>query len=300
MDISLRQLRAFREVMRLGSISEAARTLSRTQPTVSTTIANLERELGFVLFERQKGRMVPTPEAHYFLEESVFVLDRLNLFSRTMRQIGDMNKGTLKIACLPAASTFLLPREIVKFTKDRPDVSVSLLMRSSAIVEELVASQQVDIGFAETPEPRSTLDIQNFEFDCICAVHVDNPLASKKMITPQDLDGIPLAALSREHPMNHAITKAFDDAGSRMFHKFDLQTAHPALELVENNICCAIFSTITAASYKIYRFEKPSIVFIPFSPGIKSSISVITPAQRPQSMLARAFFDQLVEELERI
>lgn len=300
MDISLRQIRAFREVMRLGSISEAARALGRTQPTVSTTIANLEQELGFVLFERQKSRMLPTPEAHYFLEESIFVLDRLNRFSRTMRQIGNMNKGTLKIACLPLASTFLLPREIVKFTKDRPEVSVSLMMRSSEIVQELVASQQVDIGFAENPEPRATLNIRSFEFDCVCALHIDDPLASRSVITPSDLDGRPLAALSREHPMNRAITKVFEESGSTMFHRFDFQTTLPALELVENNVCCAIFSSIAAASYQIYRHGNPKIVFRPFRPLITSSVSVLTPARRPQSLLAKAFNSQFVSTLETL
>ena len=76
-NLTLRQLQTFREVMRSGSISDASRTLLRTQPAVSTMIANIERELGFSLFVREHGRLTPTAEAHYFLEEAEEVLDRL-------------------------------------------------------------------------------------------------------------------------------------------------------------------------------------------------------------------------------
>lgn len=300
MNLTIRQLRAFREVMRLGSISAAARAVNRAQPSVSTMISNLEQELGFGLFERDKSRMIPTPEARYFLEEVEVVLDRLDKSERVMRQIGDMHQGTLKIACLPVASHFLLPSEIVKFTKDKPEVSVSLMTRSSPMVEELIASQQFDIGLAETPPERGTLNIRSFEFERVCAINIDDPLSKLKVIKPSDLHKRPMAALSLEHAVTQKIKDAFEQNGSVMFHKFEVQTGLPILELVENNACCAIVDAISAASYQIYRSEKPRVVFKPFKPAITSSISVLTPAQRPESLLAKAFYAQLVDTLSSL
>jgi len=77
MNISFRQLQAFREVMRSGSVTDAARILGRTQPAVSALIANLEAELELTLFRRQRGRMEPTPEALFFADEAEAILDRL-------------------------------------------------------------------------------------------------------------------------------------------------------------------------------------------------------------------------------
>ena len=56
MNLSLRQLSTFREVMRSGSISQAARTVGRTQPAVSTMVQTLEDQLGFALFVRTRRR----------------------------------------------------------------------------------------------------------------------------------------------------------------------------------------------------------------------------------------------------
>lgn len=300
MNLSFRQLRVFREVMRHGSVSEAARAIGRSQPSVSAMLSNLEQELGFDLFQRHKGRIVPNPEAHYFLEEANFVLDRLAQSARTMREIGNLEKGQIKIACLPAASGFLLPRLLSQFVQDRPEVSGSLMTRSSAIVEELIASQQFDIGLAETPKSRGTIRIQSFELECICAVHKDDPLAKLPEISPKDLSGKPLAALYNDHPILVDTQKAFSESQADFFRRFELQTFQPALEMVERRVCYSVCDPLSAASYKIYRESDLQLIFIPFRPSIKFSLSILTPSQRPLSLLATAFCAELSEVLKNM
>lgn len=298
MNITLRQLSTFREVMRCRSVSDAARAIGRTQPSVSSAISNLEAELGFDLFQRQKGRMVPTPEAHYLLEEANQVIGRMAQTVRTMSEIGNLDRGQLKIACMPAASGFLMPREISEFVKNRPDVNVSLMMRSSAVIEELIASQQYDIGLSETRPARGTIRSQDFMMRCVCAVAVNDPLARHTGVTPGDLNGRPMAALFDEHPISVETRAAFDAAGSVFNRRFELQTYLPALDLVEHGNCCAICDPISASSYHIYRNGNLGIKFVPFSPGISFSISILTPAQRPLSRLANAFAGQLARMIE--
>lgn len=109
-NLSIRQLQTFREIMRSGSVSAASRVLGRSQPSVSAMLANLEAELGFDLFERRKGRLIPKPEAHFFFEETQEILDRINRSTQTMREIGDLDRGQLKIASLPGASFFCYHR----------------------------------------------------------------------------------------------------------------------------------------------------------------------------------------------
>ncbi|MCP4200134.1 MAG: LysR family transcriptional regulator, partial [Proteobacteria bacterium] len=130
-NLSIRQLQAFSEIMRTGSVSAASRALNRTQPSVSAMLAKLETELGFQLFERRQGRLVPKPEAHFLFEEAAQVLDRINRTAQTMREIGDLDRGRLKIASMPGASLFLLPNMVTNFVKNRPAVTASIMTRSS-------------------------------------------------------------------------------------------------------------------------------------------------------------------------
>ncbi len=295
MNLSFRQLQTFREVMRTGSISEASRALGRTQPAVSAMIAGLERELRYPLFLREHGRLTPRPEAYYFLEEAEAVLERLAQSARIMDEIGKLDHGRLRIACHPAASGFFMPRVLARFIDGRPGVEAALMMRSSAVVEDLVASQEYDIGLAETPGARGAIRTEDFALPCLLAIPQASPLAARDRIGPADLDGHPLATLFDAHHTWRATRAAFDQAGARLNRRFVLQTFLPALELVAAGLCCTLCDRITAASHAGDR-----VVFRPFDPAIVSSVSILTPAHRPPSLLARAFGIHLRDALQQI
>jgi DNA-binding transcriptional LysR family regulator len=298
MNLTIRQLETFRAVMRAGSISEAARRLGRTQPAVSAALAGLEDELGFKLFERSKKRLVARPEAHYFLEEAAHVLDRLAQSARTMREIGNLERGRLRIACHPASSNFIVPRIVADFLETRPDVKVSLMMRSSAIIEEWIASQQYDIGIAEASgNERSAIDQQVFNLRCLCAVRADDPLAKLRKLSPGHLDGKPMAALFEEHPVTIETSNAFAQAGARFNARFELRTFQAAMELVERGLCYMICDPITSESYASYAPERPRVKFLKFEPAIPYPLALMTPAHRPLSELALAFRDLVAAEI---
>lgn len=300
MNITIRQLQCFREVMRTGSISEAARTLQRTQPAISNMIATLERELEVELFERQRGRLIRKPEAHYFQEESEQILDRLTKTARTMKEIAGLERGRLKIACMPAASNYLMPLLIAEFVKDKPQVNVSMMSRDSSGIEEWVASQLYDIGLAETSSPNRALTTQSFDLKCVCALPIDSPLAKKSSITPKDLDGKPLATLEEDHPNYLSTRKAFNSHGATLNPRFELLTFQPALKLVEEGLCHCICDPMTASGY-LQRFDdRARLVFRPFEPAVILSVSVLTPAHRPASILASHFTEILITKLSQL
>ncbi len=300
MNISFRQLKAFREVMRTGSVSEAAKILGRTQPAASALIANLEAELGLSLFRRQRGKLVPTPEARYFVLQAEAILDRLALSSRTMQEIGSLTQGRLKIACMPAASMVMMPQLVADFLVDKPDVKVSLMMRASSVIEEWIASQQYDIGLSETPSISGALDTEDFQLDCVCALSADDPLAQQDVITASDLSGLPLAALQEGHPNLIDTQRAFKSQKADFVQRFELRNFHPAMVLVEKGLCYCICDPITAAGYIKGRPEPHPVVFRPFLPRVTLDISILQPAHRPPSALATNFAAALSRELRLI
>jgi DNA-binding transcriptional LysR family regulator len=298
MNLSFRQLQTFIEVMRTGSVSEAGRSLGRTQPAISSMLAGLEHEIGFPLFDRERGRLVPKPEAHYFLEEAENVLTRLSQSARTLQEIGNLEKGKLRIACNPAASSFFMPKILARFLKDKPNAEASLMMRSSPIVAEWIASQQYDIGFAEMPEPRRTIRMESFRFPCVCAIPGSDPLALKDRLTPEDLDGKPLALLFQEHTTLMQTRAAFSAARAKLNQRFELRTFLPALQLVSERLCYSICDSLSASSYN-HGWGK-DLAFRPFEPLIFLDMAIMTPANRPLSMLALSFSNALRHEVNTL
>ena len=104
----LEQLTIILEVARVGSMSQAAKNLSLSQPSLSTAIASLEKELGLKLFNRSSRGITPTPSGQEVLDIAQSFFDQM----RQLRQLAPENTRQperLEIAASPsAASTFCL------------------------------------------------------------------------------------------------------------------------------------------------------------------------------------------------
>jgi len=293
MNLSLRQFATFREVMRSGSISQAARSVGRTQPAVSTMIRTLEDQLGFALFVRMQGKLTPTPEAHFFLEECEDILKRVERTERTLRRIKTLQAGKLKIACHPAASSVFVPRLLTNFLVDKKDLKLALIMRSSDVIEDLIASQQYDVGFAETPTPRASIAQIEYDLECVCVVPSDDPLARIPVITPDELDGRPMAVLFEEHSTAVQTEAAFRSAGCRFNKRLELRTFRPGLQFVAAGTCVMVCDMITAYSHLLQTPREQGVAIRRFRPRVSNSVSILTPGYATQSIAARAFIENL-------
>ncbi|WP_311197236.1 LysR family transcriptional regulator [Aliiroseovarius crassostreae] len=300
MRLSFRQLSTFREVMRSGSISQAARAVGRTQPAVSTMIQTLEDQLGFALFLRSHGKLTPTPEAYFFLEECEDILGRVERTERTLERISSLQSGKLKIACHPAASSAFLPRLLTSFLKDRDNLDVSFIMRSSDVIEDLIASQQYDLGFAETPKPRASIRQTDYNLECVCVVPKDDPLARVKVVTPDNLDGRPMAVLFDEHGTAVQTEAAFHAAGCHFNKRIELRTFLPGLQFVAEGVCVMVCDMITAYSHLFQTPENERLTIRRFSPQISNSVSILTPGYATQSMASQAFISVLHAAVEQM
>ncbi|MFP3520738.1 LysR family transcriptional regulator, partial [Pseudomonas sp. SIMBA_077] len=75
-------------------------------------IADLESRVGFVLFDRQQGRLTPTAEARVLSEEVERAFVGMDRIAQAARQIRAMRRGSLRVAGSPAVALDLLPSVI--------------------------------------------------------------------------------------------------------------------------------------------------------------------------------------------
>ena len=102
--VNLRHIEIFHAVMTTGNLTEAARMLHTSQPTVSRELARFEKVLGLTLFARARGRLQPTVQGLRLFEEvqrSWYGLDRIVSAAESLREF---RQGELSIACLPVFS----------------------------------------------------------------------------------------------------------------------------------------------------------------------------------------------------
>lgn len=85
--LSLRLLEVLQAVLAEGSVSAAARQLNISQPTVSQMLGTIEQELGFSVFNRIKGRLVPTVQANALAPQLSQLLESVSRFEERATQL---------------------------------------------------------------------------------------------------------------------------------------------------------------------------------------------------------------------
>ena len=140
--MELLHLRYFREVAATENITKAARQLYVSQPALSTSITRLEKELGFLLFERKGNRIVLTEAGHCFLGYVHSVFSVLEEGIAKARQISDRSSKRLKIA----AGFGVVRGMLEDYRKSHPDYEVELKFCDTDKMQQMLGSGKADVG----------------------------------------------------------------------------------------------------------------------------------------------------------
>jgi DNA-binding transcriptional LysR family regulator len=287
--LSVRRLMAFQAVMVAGTATGAAQNVRLTQPAVSNLIGTLEDEIGFKLFERAKGRLVPTKEASYFYEYVCGVLNSLRNLDQVARDIRESNAGALRVAANPGMSLGFLPRVLARFQERYPDVKLILQTRSSPKVVELLGTQQFDIGFAETPINHPLIEVETMRLRCVCVVPENHSFSGRPSIGPRDLNDEALVSVHPEHITSARLAELCADVGASPRVRIETQLFWTACLFVSEGAGVAIVDPLTAMEFQ------GRISIVPFEPSVHVELGILFPSNRPKSLVAMKF-SQLVRK----
>lgn len=291
--MNLRQVEIFRVVMTNGTTARAAEVLHVSQPAVSKMIKDLERSLGFDLFSRIKGRLHPTPEGQLFYREVEHAYLGLTHLRGAAARIRDFGSGELRIACLSALSTNILPRALSAFMSRNPNVAITFQARMSSTVRDLVASGQFDLGIVADEIDQTGVTVAEFaQFRVAVGVPVGHPLAKLEMIRPQDLDGVPFIALAPEDTTREEAEAVFERLGVKVRVVMETPYSTTICAMVAAGIGVGLVDPLTAEPY-IGR----GLTLIPFETGLYFRTLLITPPNRIASRHLEEFVNDLKQAI---
>jgi len=120
--MELQQLKYFKAVAEIGKISDAAESLFISAPALSTSIARLEKELGFQLFDRTNNRILLNRQGQIFLHYVDQILNNLSAAKREIRQSLLQDNMHISISCI---NTTMWVNLISAFTSEFPQLTLS-------------------------------------------------------------------------------------------------------------------------------------------------------------------------------
>ena len=119
----IREIEVFRLLMSSGSASKAANLLGVSQPAVSQSLQRFEQHAGFTLFNRVRGRLVATPEAHALLIEVERAFVGLSTIEHRIQSLKQFGVNTLRVCSYPAFGLGFVDRKSTRLNSSHRNTS---------------------------------------------------------------------------------------------------------------------------------------------------------------------------------
>ena len=175
-----------------GNIGRAAEMLSMSQPAASRLLRDLEQIIGAELFERQARGVKANWYGEALIRHARNALSSLTEAAVEIDALKAGRKGQVNVGSISGPAVNLVPRALVRLTRDYPFVRVTLIVESSDRLMQLLNDGQIDIMVGRLP---SHQDISCFSFDRlgdepVCAVaRPGHPLCGRGSLGLQDVVG---------------------------------------------------------------------------------------------------------------
>jgi DNA-binding transcriptional LysR family regulator len=144
--MDFKQIEAFITVARLKSFSKAANTIYLSQPTISSHILSLEKELGVQLFDRNSKEVNLTPAGRCFLDYAVDIINTRNNAISNLCAFNNNICGKLSIAASTTPCNTIVPVLIDKFSKLYPQIGFNILEQGSGEIIKSIIDLTCEIG----------------------------------------------------------------------------------------------------------------------------------------------------------
>lgn len=184
------------ETAKLGSLNKASETLRIAQPNISRSIKELEADLGITIFNRSAKGMVLTPEGEEFINYAQGILTQIDQVEMLYKN-GTVKKQKFSVS-VPRAC--YISEAFAEFSKKINESPAEIFYRETNSQQTInnVLNNDYKLGIIRYAEKydsyfKDTLEEKGLFYELVCeftynlVMSRDNPLASKEIITYDDL-----------------------------------------------------------------------------------------------------------------
>lgn len=196
MNVTLRQLRAFVALARIGSFTHAADSMHVTQSALSGLIRELEQALGVQLVDRSTRKIQLSEVGREFYPLIKKIVQDLDGALGDISNLKALKKGVVRIAAPQLMSCTLLPEVIAAYRIAHPDVQIRLTDCAVETVPARVLSGEVDFGIGPEREPTPEITAKIlFEMPFMLVFPRNHPLEQQQRISWADAMHFPFITL---------------------------------------------------------------------------------------------------------
>lgn len=261
--LNLRQIEVFKAVIEQGTVSRAAETAYISQPAASKLLVQLESDHGLKLFDRHKGRLIPTAQALKLYEEIDRIFAGVRQVESAIALIKREEQSRLFVGVIPALAGAFIQRATMEFLGHNPNVYCSIDSLSSQWIAEYILSRKLDVGLVSSRVDNPYLVTEPvLEQDLICIMPPGHVLRHLDVIRPQHLDRIPFISFQPGSYTGQRIEKVFGSYSIDPHVVLTAAASPTVCEFVAGGLGVSLVHPLFIAGME------DRIVARPFEPGI--------------------------------
>jgi len=177
----------FATVVRYQSFYQASQVLNVTASAVSHSINQLEAQLGFPLLIRSRSGIKLTHDGELVLPVIQQILNDEADLIQMSQNINGLRSGSIKIGAFSSVCVNWLPNILSTFSKQHPDIEVSIVQDSFEEISKQVKTGELDVGFTTLPVTDNLTVFPLLADPIFCVTPADFIPQNKQTITQQDI-----------------------------------------------------------------------------------------------------------------
>jgi DNA-binding transcriptional LysR family regulator len=209
----IEQLEYVAAVARWGSFRRAAEALHISQPALSETVRNLERELGVELLDRRRSGATISEQGRELHPHMLSVIEAVDHLRRAANAQHHVSR-IVRLATVNAATSPLLTPSIRRFHDNHRSTQVEVLTAQQEQIHRGLLDGSFDLGLVNyldgddiAPELHSTELVRGRAVVCL---RPDSPLAAKPTVSRTDLIGERLVMMRSGYVMHRYVHRLLD------------------------------------------------------------------------------------------
>ena len=282
--MNARQLEVFRTIVRYRTLTAAAAALHVSQPAVSKVLRHLESQIGYKLFERVRGRLVPTAEAELLFKDADRIFREIEVLKHFSNRIRDRQTGLLRVAASAPPSFSILPAAIDRFARRNPAVRLIVHTLPAEEIGEKIVIGEIDLGVTMTKIAKPLVNNEILgTANMVAVMHRSSPLAKLPEVTPAALRDQVLISYGSQPQIGQMLDTVFEKAGEARQPHIEITLSIAAAPLVQRNVGVALVDGLIP--WRIFS----DLVVRPFKPTAKVPIVLITSGAWTPSRFTKEF-----------
>jgi DNA-binding transcriptional LysR family regulator len=292
---SFRQLEALVAALETGSVTGAAARMHISQPALSRLLSTLEADVGYPMFHRVGGRIVPTAEAELLREEIQTALAGVDRARRRTHQLRSLSHGGLSIAAFPSLAATTLPQLLSQFRAAHCDVQITLNGMGLHRLIEAVATRRADFAISGVPAHATGVVSEHLgRYHAVCVVRPDHPFAKASRVSLSAMAKQNFISLGEDDESQATISSAFREQGIEVASAIELSLCASACAWVATAGGCSIVDPFSAGEWR------GQLVRVALDPPILFDLWLLRSEVKPLTRLASAFLILLQEQLRTL